>query len=552
MRVFDPRPDPRELRPEHALPTPTWLGALMLLVVNDHWLKGAGVVPGALTGKLSDFAGMLVAPVLLAVLLRVGTRRALLACHLAVGAVFAGIQLSPGFAELWSAAMGLLGYPWVITRDPTDLLALPFLGLSWALLVPAMDPERPALVGLRRSAVVTLSVVGLWSTVATSRDVGDERCPGCGWGTTGGWEEDTEGEPSWEEIFGDAYVHNPNTHDISITIRTLRPQIELDCAVLASDPGRLLPDAAFGEAQHWTLPPETNVAISTLAHPCTAALVAGEGIPEQLIFSSQSNPRLFPGSHATISELLPGGMAIVMDSDGGAWVGGEELRYTPAPAAAPEEGVSESCLPAPGESRLDWTDLPASITTEVMSIDAGLDGCHELELLLLGGGQTITWYMCAPESTMRLEVGSVYQLVSFELGDIDTVEARLADPLTHEVLVDDQGRELLTIRWARTRGQLDQLVSLVAAETYAQPECPWILADEDCPRVERGLGLGIDGGLQEVEPGVPSIHVDELGVQHELVLVRARWLALVDSACDPGAALRRGLEYALISEPAAP
>src|SRR5690606_32074323 len=147
-----------------------WLGALALLVANDHWLKGADLLPGGLTGKLSDFAGMLVAPTLLAALLRVRTTRGLLACHLAVGAVFAGIQVSSGFAQLWSAAMGLLGHPWVITCDLTDLLALPFLWVSWRVLIPAMDPERPALVGLRRSAVAAVSVFGLWATVATSDD----------------------------------------------------------------------------------------------------------------------------------------------------------------------------------------------------------------------------------------------------------------------------------------------------------------------------------------------------------------------------------------------
>jgi hypothetical protein len=40
--------------------------AIGILAVNDHLLKG--VVPGLVTGKLSDAAGLLVAPPLLAVL----------------------------------------------------------------------------------------------------------------------------------------------------------------------------------------------------------------------------------------------------------------------------------------------------------------------------------------------------------------------------------------------------------------------------------------------------------------------------------------------------
>ncbi len=44
--------------PRAAFHEPLWWGALAVLVANDHALKGSGLVPGALTGKLSDFAGL--------------------------------------------------------------------------------------------------------------------------------------------------------------------------------------------------------------------------------------------------------------------------------------------------------------------------------------------------------------------------------------------------------------------------------------------------------------------------------------------------------------
>ncbi|MCZ7683483.1 MAG: hypothetical protein M5U28_33725 [Sandaracinaceae bacterium] len=53
-----------------ALRHPLWWASLALLVANDHWLKGADLLPGWLTGKLSDLAGLIVAPVLLSALLR--------------------------------------------------------------------------------------------------------------------------------------------------------------------------------------------------------------------------------------------------------------------------------------------------------------------------------------------------------------------------------------------------------------------------------------------------------------------------------------------------
>jgi hypothetical protein len=37
---------PAELRPARALLTPTWIGALALLVANDHWLKAPACCPG--------------------------------------------------------------------------------------------------------------------------------------------------------------------------------------------------------------------------------------------------------------------------------------------------------------------------------------------------------------------------------------------------------------------------------------------------------------------------------------------------------------------------
>src|SRR5690606_18514082 len=43
--------------------------ALGLLLLNDWWLKGAQIAPAWLTGKLSDFCGLLVAPVALLLLL---------------------------------------------------------------------------------------------------------------------------------------------------------------------------------------------------------------------------------------------------------------------------------------------------------------------------------------------------------------------------------------------------------------------------------------------------------------------------------------------------
>lgn len=530
-------PKTRTVHPERALLTPTWLGALALLVANDHWLKGAGMIPGSLTGKLSDFAGMLVAPTLLAALLRVRTTRGLAACHLAVAGVFAGIQLSSGFAAQWSAAMGLLGHPWTITCDPTDLLALPFLWISWRLLTPAMDPERPALVGLQRSAVAAASVFGLWATVATSDD-GGSYDGGCGWcdGTDGGTDGGNDDGGGWEEVRGRVYIHNPNDFPISLHIRLLRSDVELDCGAIAGDPGRLLADEAFGAAEHWELPPTTNVAVDTL-HTCLAAKVAGEGIPEQILFSTNvTDSRWFPGSHPALAELWNRGTAIRMDEGSVSWIGGEEWRYTPKSGSVPQP---EECMPEPGERHLDWSAISSSTAIEIVSLAAGLDGCHEIDLLRWTGPETnqaLTWYLCAPESSIRFELGEFYRIGSSP----QAVEARLIDPVSLEILLDDLDRPLRTLRWARG---ITSISAHAQASMIQRPECPWSVAD-GCLAVARRLDLRV--GDEIAVAGEPVVRVDQDGMRHEFILGRARSLALGAGQCGQ---LPQAIDYALVSEP---
>ncbi|MEV1318192.1 hypothetical protein AB0J14_19165 [Micromonospora arborensis] len=113
---------------------PATLFALVLLLVNDHVLKAAH--PGVVTGKLSDVAGLVLAPPLVAVLLtllvpRLPARAAALAGLVAVGAGFALVKSSGYAAELASSAWTVLAGPSLVRADRTDLLTLPALGLAW-------------------------------------------------------------------------------------------------------------------------------------------------------------------------------------------------------------------------------------------------------------------------------------------------------------------------------------------------------------------------------------------------------------------------------------
>jgi hypothetical protein len=115
----------------HPLP----LAAALFLAVNDHWLKGSGFIPAWLTGKLSDFFGLFFFPAL---------------CFSTVAGLFAcldrplkhpfflntSIVLLVGFgfvaANLWPTFNDYLAVCWMHkAMDPTDLVALPALVLSW-------------------------------------------------------------------------------------------------------------------------------------------------------------------------------------------------------------------------------------------------------------------------------------------------------------------------------------------------------------------------------------------------------------------------------------
>ncbi len=160
----------RELGPRGVVPVlthPVWLVSLGVLALNDHVLKGSGLLPGAVTGKLSDVAGMFVAPVLLAALFRVRTARGLFYAHLAVGAGFGALEMSLTLTSWLDAAYQLAGRRWVSTKDATDLLALALLPLAYAWATRAASArtatQRPVL-----SRDVALAGAGLLACVATS------------------------------------------------------------------------------------------------------------------------------------------------------------------------------------------------------------------------------------------------------------------------------------------------------------------------------------------------------------------------------------------------
>jgi len=144
-------------RPADGLLHPVAIGALIVLIVNDQLLKA--LWPSALTGKLSDVAGLIVAPLALQATWEVGqwlagrwrgpSMTVLVAAIAIVGAGFAATQVWPAASEAYAVGLGLLQWPFraiaawlggepgvsavpvVAVADAEDLLALPALLIPW-------------------------------------------------------------------------------------------------------------------------------------------------------------------------------------------------------------------------------------------------------------------------------------------------------------------------------------------------------------------------------------------------------------------------------------
>jgi hypothetical protein len=165
-----------------ALAHPVTLASIALLLINDHFLKGQ--YPSALTGKLSDFAGLFFFPFLLGALfglagaavarllpeglagIRIPPHQAENAAHFcfAITALaFAAVKVIPAANSAAAAALeALLRMPVRIVLDPSDLMALvalwPALRLWGALSrEPEGPPTRRSLVALGLASLAALA-----------------------------------------------------------------------------------------------------------------------------------------------------------------------------------------------------------------------------------------------------------------------------------------------------------------------------------------------------------------------------------------------------------
>jgi hypothetical protein len=462
-----------ELHPARALLTPTWLLALVVLALNDHLLKGAGLLPGAVTGKLSDLAGMLVAPVLLAVLLRVRSRRGLLLCHAAVGAVFAAINLSPAAAAAWSALMGLV-WPWHVTVDPTDLLALPALALGWRALVPAMTRPLPVLSPVApRLAQASAVALGSFFCVATSQNPPPNGDEGEGdWGDEWTDTDTATTDVDYEDIEVDVYLHNASDHDIRVRTRPLLQDVQLDCIAVDEDPGLLLSEALFGEGQTVTLPPSTNVGVHDLTETreCVAVRVEGDTVraPFVLFWRSGDIPIAFIDGDIDDVEQHTAGAVLLADDDDQRLIV-QESR-SPIVFAIDEIPPVDAVRPGPDEARLAWSSPPFG-ERRLADVSVGPDGCVAVTV----DGSDARWYLCVPQGAFPFAVDQWVRIDdnfgAIDIRRIPDPQSPVAVPLTQLVL--SRGDLLPTIKDVVLAAKTDYDATLapeLTCGTVARPD----------------------------------------------------------------------------------
>lgn len=123
-----------------SLSHPVSIGALVILLLNDHWWRQ--VAPSWLTGKIGDFTWLIFAPFLLATILawlippRLKHQEEIIGrgSIVVVGLVFAFAKAIPAFHSLTIQVLETLtGWGNVLRMDPTDLLALPALIIAWQI-----------------------------------------------------------------------------------------------------------------------------------------------------------------------------------------------------------------------------------------------------------------------------------------------------------------------------------------------------------------------------------------------------------------------------------
>ena len=144
--------------------SPYFLLALLLLLLNDHFLKAA--YPGFLSGKLSDFAGLFIFPYFFAALFPQGVKA--IYWLSAIGFIWWKSAFATGFIYWWSVHIFPIGR----VVDSTDLIALLIMPISYLLWKKSMLSKTQLLNRLSNKAIPLIRMlimgVSFFAFIATT------------------------------------------------------------------------------------------------------------------------------------------------------------------------------------------------------------------------------------------------------------------------------------------------------------------------------------------------------------------------------------------------
>jgi hypothetical protein len=148
--------------------SPLVLGSIALMFLNDHFLKQAQLLPGLVTGKISDFTFLFFAPIVLAYFIRANSRLKLFLAFAIPALVFTAINCIPPLSHSLAGMLGVFG-PSRLWPDVEDLVALSVLPLSLGFIL-TRHPAVPVVARprIRFAEIVLISAVS-FTCLATSQ-----------------------------------------------------------------------------------------------------------------------------------------------------------------------------------------------------------------------------------------------------------------------------------------------------------------------------------------------------------------------------------------------
>lgn len=544
--------------PSQSILSPLWIFALGVLIFNDHFLKAAW--GNALTGKLSDFAGLFLAPVLFAFILGVKTKRGLQLCGLVIGVVFGAINLFPTFATFWDGALSIV-YPYATTVDPTDLVALIIIpiGIFW-FSSDKTSPKKDIYFGRM------LAFAGIAASLASTNP------------------DDEELIPMESSIVS---IYNQSNEMHILRIRALKPNITLDCDVILKSPEKYLGAEFFGEPTEWLLQSGQQIPIRSEQGDvtCDAALVESETLPDVIVFWTGDLevksypfdfdiPRTIPadpqtliiqadypkdtadfhdwrfrtecGSRAdfcareTLAEAaeIPPGASYSWESD--SEIG--ELHHTkPSSLDRRRQEPTEECAAPTAEVGVFWEDPIFFEDLRVRDIREGLDGCHEIFMRPEGTSEDFGFLICVPFETIA-GLKPTAELPSVLLSFTNETTQTSISLLVRAVYYDDlEAQNFVAVKSIHvTKGGLPPQAAFPFIE---RPRLDCLPLVQSCG-VSIPLDLEIDGAL--LKPGENTIFGSV--IKREIHLIRSEYLPVSTQICGPFEQTKIYLETVIITE----